>query len=199
MQGKTVFADFTASPPLGGESVAFVAAPVKNHTGTMIEAAAILRVPKAELARIMRQGEGTGVSRDFLLVGADGAVRVAAGSGASDAIQPPDGPAVTQALAGQTGDATVTDASGDRVLTAYTTVSFGDVPFALLARTPAAEAFAAADGLRRVALAVAGVTAGLVLLAVTLFLRREILRPLAAILGYLTAVTHGWFLPANGQ
>ncbi|EFL49685.1 methyl-accepting chemotaxis sensory transducer with Pas/Pac sensor [Solidesulfovibrio fructosivorans JJ]] len=192
MQGRIVFADFTPYPPLGGEPTAFVAAPVKNHTGTMIEAAAILRVPKSELTRIMRQGEGTGVTRDFLLVGGDGGLRVEAAASDTDAAVP-SGDAVARALAGQTGNLTDKDASGHEALTAFAPVRFGDVTFALLARTPASEAFAAAHGLRNVSLAVAGVTAALVLLAVTVFLRREILKPLAGILTYLAAVTRGDF------
>ncbi|MHC1712577.1 MAG: methyl-accepting chemotaxis protein [Solidesulfovibrio sp.] len=196
MQGRTVFVDFGPYPPLGGEAEAFVAAPVKNHTGTMIEAAAILRVPKSELVRIMRQGEGTGISRDFLLIGTDGRVRVngTATAGTDDgAAKGSDGAAVARALAGETGNETARDAANGESLVAYTPVVFGDVRYALLAGTPASEAFAAATGLRNVSLAVAGVTAALVLLAVTLFLRREIINPLAGILGYLSAVTQGDF------
>ena len=192
MKGEVVFADFAPYPPLGGEEAAFVAAPVKNHTGTMIEAAAILRVPKDELARIMRQGEGTGVSRDFFLVGGDGGVRVAAVA-ASDAKGAPAGAAVSRALGGETGKLTDKDGRGDETLTAFAPVKFGNVGFALLARTPADEAFAAASGLQRVSLLVAGLTAALVLVAVTLFLRKEILRPLDGVLGYLAAVTRGEF------
>jgi len=198
MQGRVTFADFAPYPPLGGEPAAFVAAPIKNHTGTMIEAAAILRIPKAELARIMRQGEGVGISREFFLVGADGGVRVSAAAGAGVAGAPArlGGPAVADALAGRAGNATGEDAAGREILTAFTPVAFGDVPFALLARTPASEAFAASRSLRLVSLAVAGATAALVLAAVTLFLRREILSPLAGILGYLAAVTQGDFAAA---
>ncbi len=197
MQGKVAFADFAPYPPLGGETVAFVAAPIKNHTGTMIEAAAILRVPRSELARIMRQGEGAGISRDFFLVGTDGAVRVdASARAASDpaaSLARLDGPALDQALAGEAGNETGRDEAGTAALTAFAPVRFGDVTFALLARTPAAQAFAAARSLRLVALAVAGVTAALVLVAVTLFLKREIVNPLTGILGYLAAVTQGDF------
>ncbi|MYL85029.1 PAS domain-containing protein [Desulfovibrio aerotolerans] len=191
MAGKVVFADFAPYAPLGGEPAAFVAAPIKNHTGTMIEAAAILRVPKAELARIMGQGEGTGMTRQFLLLGADGKVRVQSDTGQELA----DGgnEAATKALAGETGKETSVAPDGGETLAAYTPVALGDATFALLARTPATEAFAASRGLRKVSLTVAGVTAALVLLTVTLFLRREILRPLADILAYLAAVTRGEF------
>ena len=196
MQGHVVFADFAPYAPLGGEPTAFVAAPVKNHTGTMIEAAAILRVPRSEVERIMRQGEGTGVTRDFLLVGGDGGVRVdassAPGAGAGARVTE----AVTRALSGATGNLTEEGPAGQEALTAYAPVRFGDVTFALVARTPASQAFAAAHGLRNVSLAVAGVTAALVLLAVTLFLRKEILSPLAGILAYLAAVTRGDFSAA---
>jgi methyl-accepting chemotaxis protein len=193
MAGKIVFADFAPYAPLGGEPAAFVAAPIKNHVGTMIEAAAILRVPRAELARIMGQGEAAGATREFLLVGADGGVRVAS---VADRTGLTAGSGAAKALAGQTDNDTGPDENGEETLTAYAPVVFGDTAFALLARTPAAEAFAAARGLRHVSLAVAGITAGLVLLAVTLFLRREILHPLAGILDYLAAVTHGDFAAA---
>ncbi len=193
MQGNVVFADFAPYPPLGGEPTAFVAAPIKNHTGTMIEAAAILRVPRSELARLLRQGEGAGSHRDFLLLGADGGVRVDGSAAGDGAVRTVDGGAVAKALAGQAGHEAGADASGREVLTAYGPVAFGDVAYALLARVPASEAFAAVHGLRRVVLLVAGITTVLVLLTVTLFLRREILRPLAGLLGYLGAVTHGDF------
>ncbi|MHC1790805.1 methyl-accepting chemotaxis protein [Solidesulfovibrio sp.] len=191
MAGKIVFADFAPYAPLGGEPAAFVAAPIKNHVGTMIEAAAILRVPKAELDRIMGQGEGTGMSREFLLIGTDGGVRVKSDLGRETAAD--GGEAATKALAGETGKETSASPNDDETLTAYAPVVFGDTTFALVARTPATEAFAAARGLRSVSMAVAGVTAALVLVAVTLFLRREILRPLADILAYLAAVTRGDF------
>ncbi len=192
MKGEVAFADFAPYPPMGGEEVAFVAAPVKNHTGTMIEAAAILRVPKEELVRIMRQGEGTGVSREFFLVGGNGGVRVAAVAAEAAAAAKPAGASVSRSLGGETGNL-AEDGPGGETLTAFAPVKFGGVSFALLARTPAAEAYAAANGLRRVSLLVAGVTAALVLIAVTLFLRKEILKPLAGILGYLAAVTRGEF------
>ncbi|WP_029460067.1 methyl-accepting chemotaxis protein [Solidesulfovibrio alcoholivorans] len=192
MKGEVAFADFAPYPPMGGEEVAFVAAPVKNHTGTMIEAAAILRVPKEELARIMRQGEGTGVSRDFFLIGGDGGVRVAATAAEGADAAKPAGASVSRALGGETGNLAEDGPAGE-TLTAFAPVKFGGVSFALLSRTPAAEAYAAAHGLRRVSLLVAGVTAALVLVAVTLFLRTEILKPLAGILGYLAAVTRGEF------
>ncbi|WP_428562762.1 MAG: methyl-accepting chemotaxis protein [Solidesulfovibrio sp. DCME] len=195
MKGETVFADFAPYPPLGGEEVAFVAAPVKNHTGTMIEAAAILRVPKAELARIMGQGEGTGGARDFFLVGTNSGVRVASAAG-TEAPAVPTGQAVSRALGGETGNLIDAGAQGGEALVAFTPVRFGTVPFALIARTPAEEAYAAASGLRRVSLLVACVTVALVLVAVTVFLRREILNPLAGILGYLAAVTGGNFAAA---
>ena len=191
MAGKIVFADFAPYAPLGGEPAAFVAAPIKNHTGTMIEAAAILRVPKAELGRIMGQGEGTGMTREFLLLGTDGGVRVKSAAG-QDSLAAND-TAAAKGLAGETGKETSEGPDGNETLTAFAPVAFGDVGFALLARTPADEAFAAAKGLRHVSLAVAGVTAALVLLAVTVFLRREILSPLAGILDYLAAVTRGDF------
>ena len=195
MAGKITFADFAAYAPLGGEPAAFVAAPIKNHTGTMIEAAAVLRVPRAELARIMGQGEAAGMAREFALAGADGGVRVASAQKIA-AISGVSADAAQKALAGQTGDATGPGEGGQETLAAYAPVVFGETPFALVARTPADEAFAAARGLRHVSLAVAGVTAGLVLLAVTLFLRKEILKPLAGILDYLAAVTHGDFAAA---
>ena len=195
MAGKITFADFAAYAPLDGEPAAFVAAPIKNHTGTMIEAAAVLRVPRAELARIMGQGEAAGMAREFALAGADGGVRVASARQLA-AISGVSADAAQKALAGQTGDATGPGEGGQETLAAYAPVVFGETPFALVARTPADEAFAAARGLRHVSLAVAGVTAGLVLLAVTLFLRKEILKPLAGILDYLAAVTHGDFAAA---
>jgi len=198
MQGKTVFVDFAAYPPLGGKPAAFVAAPVKNHTGTMIEAAAILRVPEAPLAAIMGQGDGETFGREFVLVGADGGVRLESNGASSPegpgqtALDMESGP-VAQAMAGETGNAIGPDARGVETLTAFTPVRCGAVTYALLASQPAREAFVAASGVKRVALAVGLGTAVLVLVVVTIFVRRQIVRPLGGLLGYLDAVTRGDF------
>jgi methyl-accepting chemotaxis protein len=194
MKGQTVFVDFAPYPPLGGEPAAFVAAPVTNHTGTMIEAAAILRVPRARLKEIV--GQGAGQVRDYYLLGPDGGQRLASTAG-EDALAPLPAnggePATALALAGETGHRIGPDGRDQTALTAYAPVRLGQVTYALLAREPAQAAFAAVSRVRRVVLAVGGVTAVVVLLSVTLFVRRIIVRPLAGLQGYLAAVTQGDF------
>jgi len=191
MAGRTVFADFAPYPPLGGVPAAFVAAPVKNHTGTMIEAAAVLRLPGQVLTAIMDRGGETGLAREYFLVGGDGRVRLAGGGAAAASLA--DDPAVVRALAGETGRLLQPDGHGGRRLVAFAPVRLDQVVYALIAREPAQAAFAAAAGLRRVSLAVAGVTVLVIFLAVTLFVRRAVSRPLGKLLAYLAAVTGGDF------
>jgi len=170
---------------------AFVAAPVKNHTGTMIEAAAVLRLPGQVLTAIMDRGGETGLAREYFLVGGDGRVRLAGGGAAAASLA--DDPAVVRALAGETGRLLQPDGHGGRRLVAFAPVRLDQVVYALIAREPAQAAFAAAAGLRRVSLAVAGVTVLVIFLAVTLFVRRAVSRPLGKLLAYLAAVTGGDF------
>jgi len=198
MAGRTVFVDFAPYPPLGGEPVAFVAAPVKNHTGTMIEAAAILRVPREPLAAIMEGGGEKGPAREYMLVGSDGGIRLASGGQAAVAGQAIPAalgkhPAVARGLAGETGRLLESDGNGTQHLVAFAPVRLGQTAYALIARAPAAAAFAAATGLRRVTLIVAGLTVLAVFLAVAVFVRRAVARPLSRLLAYLTAVTGGDF------
>jgi methyl-accepting chemotaxis protein len=199
IKGQTVFVDFAPYAPLDGQPAAFVAAPVTNHTGTMIEAAAILRVPRARLGEIVGLGQGQGQGRDFFLIGADGDIRLtsARSAGALASLPATGGEsAVARALAGETGHLTGPDAQGSQALTAFAPLHLGQVSYALLAREPAEAAFAAVTRVRRVVLTVGGVTALVVLLSVTLFVRRVIVRPLAGLQDYLTAVTRGDFAAA---
>ncbi len=198
--GETVFADFSPYPPLGGEPAAFVAAPVHDHVGR-VEAVAVLRVPRSQLAAIMALRTGMGETGETFLVGGDGLMRSdsfraeATHSLKASFASPGTGTvrtrAAQKALAGESGAALTEDFRGARVLSGFAPVSVGGVTWALLAETDEDEALAAVDELTLAALGLGLFTIVAVLAATVYFLRLELLRPFAAIRNYLRQTAGG--------
>ncbi len=200
LAGETAFADFAPYPPLGGEPAAFVAAPIHDHVGK-VEAVAVLRVPRSQLAGIMALRTGMGETGESFLVGGDGLMRSDSFRAATthslraSFASPGTGKVETQAaknaLAGESGTALTEDFRGVRVLSGFAPVSVGGVTWALLAETDEEEALAAANELSLAALGLGLVTVVVVLATTAYFLRREFLRPFAAIRGFLRQAAGG--------
>ncbi len=200
LAGETVFADFAPYPPLGGEPAAFVATPIHDHVGK-VEAVAVLRVPRAQLATIMELRTGMGETGESFLVGGDGLMRsdsFRAGqthslkaSFAAPLAGKVETPAAKKALAGESGTALAEDFRGVRVLSGFAPVSMGGVTWALLAETDEEEALAAAGELSLAALGLGLLTIVAVLATTMLFLRRELVHPFAAIRGFLRQTAGG--------
>ncbi|GEM_PF-589005 len=198
--GKTVFVDFHAYSPLGGEPNAFVLAPVRRVTGE-IEGVAGLRISLNSVNRLMKARSGMGKSGEVFLVGQDRLMRsdlasdmnhhsVAAsfgnpGSGAMK-IKPVD-----LALRGESGTMTTTAFDGKEVLAAYAPVKIGDSQWALVAQMDTDEAFAGVTRLEHAGLVL---TAGscIFIVFITLgFLRIALLKPLKSLRTFAGAVSDG--------
>ena len=202
MDGRTAFADFAAVGELGGEPAAYVAAPVRDHNGK-VEAVAVLRVPDEDIRAVMRLREGMGETGESVLVGPGGLMRsdsfrspqahTIAASFAHPETGKMEGEAVQKALAGETGAGLALDFRGTEVLAAYAPVSLGGTTWALAAEVDASEALAPARSVRMAALILGLCTAFLVAAGALFFLRRELLRPLDAVRGYLARITEGDF------
>jgi methyl-accepting chemotaxis protein len=194
--GETVFADFAPFPGPGGKPAAFLAAPVWNHTHDQVQGVAVLRLPVARINAVMSLRSGMGRTGSTFLVGPDRIPRSdQAGLTMAEAFADPaagavDSPVVQAALAGSAQTALVED-HGRRELTAVTPVSVLGRTWALVTRMDADEAFAPVAALRNTALIVGACTALVVGLGVLFFVRRHLVRPLAALDAYLRAVTGG--------
>ena len=200
IKGAVTLVDFEPFPDLGAAPVAFVAAPVFDNAGQP-EGVAVLRLPKAELGRLMDIRSGMGKTGESLLVGPDRLMRSnffrAPTKHSLDAsfAQPSLGALatapVTDALAGNSGVMLAPNHLGDESLAAFAPLVFGDVRWALVAEMDSSEALVAVKRLKEAA----GVTVGLaivaIVLATILFLQRSLFRPLEAIRTHLAYVQGG--------
>jgi len=199
--GKVVFVDFEPYPILGGEPTAFIAAPVFNHTGASVEGAAVLRVSRGQINALMQQRSGMGESGETLLVGPDFLMRsdstlsperfTVAASFANPQKNRIETEPVRKALAGETGVGVVQNHLGEKVLCAYAPAAIGGSVYALVAEINAAEAFGAVDELRLAALILGLLTALGVVFLSWFVVRRELGRPLDAVIAYLQEITEG--------
>ncbi len=200
MQGETVFADVAPSPTLDGEPSAYFAAPVYSHTGE-IQGVAALRLPLSEINDLMTMRAGMGETGETYLVGADGLMRSdsfkdpqlhgVAGSFAKPDKAKAKSPFVAKALAGESGIGAGLDFSGNEVLAAYMPVAIGQTVWALLAEIETHEALAPVRLLRQAALFLGGACAVIVVIASVIFLRMQLLKPLAVLRDFAGKVAAG--------
>jgi len=154
LQGEKAFADFAPYAPSNDEPAAFVAAPIISEgeqTGVVA-----LQVSMAKIQNIMDERTGLGATGEVYLVGTDKLMR-------SDSFLDPehhsvkasfadpvsgkaDTEAVASALGGDTGAGVIIDYNGNPVLSAWSSVDFMGVRWAILAEIDVAEAFCPKDG-----------------------------------------------------
>ncbi|MEE8391030.1 MAG: cache domain-containing protein, partial [Anaerolineae bacterium] len=145
-----VFADFDPYAPSGDAPAAFMAAPVKNVTGTLVGVIAI-QVPVDQINAIMQERAGLGQTGECYLVGPDKLMR-------SDSYLDPTGHSIiasfanpdtgsvdTQAtraaLAGTSGEEVIIDYNGNPVLSIYQTIEIFGIRWAIICEMDVAEAF----------------------------------------------------------
>ncbi len=198
LKGETVLVDFAPFPGPQDEPAGFVAAPVFNHMGKP-DGVAVLRLPRSELDRLMAIRSGMGESGESLLMGPDQRLRArspaeAAAPQARTSDEADSSTTASRALAmaldGESGVRLGKSSHGAPMLTAYAPLPFGNVTWALAAGIGEAEAMHPVRRLKQAAGLAVGVTVLVVTLATLFFLRRELVRPLAAIRTHLLQI-HG--------
>jgi len=146
--GKYAVVDFKPYAPSNGEPAAFIGQPVFDANGNL-EMVVALQLPLEGINRIMQVRDGMGETGETYLVGSDLLMR-------SDSFLDPtnhtvktsfanpnkgkvDTVAANQALSGKTGSQTIMDYNGNPVISAYTTISFSGITWAVIAEVDMAE------------------------------------------------------------
>jgi methyl-accepting chemotaxis protein len=142
--------DYAPYAPSNNKPSAFIAQPVLHNDKVVLVVA--LQLDDTIMNQIMQQRAGMGLSGETYLVGSDKLMRsnsyLAPNTHSIEAsfAVPEQGHVDTessrQALAGQSGEHTITNYQGDKVLSAYTPVAVGDKNWALIAEIHQSEAFA---------------------------------------------------------
>ncbi len=146
--------DFEAYAPSNGDPAAFLGTPIHDEEGK-IEGIMVVQLPLDQINTIMQARDGLGETGETYLVGPDQLMR-------SDSFLDPEHHTVMAsfkdpskgsvntdaskaACAGKTGARVIIDYNGNPVLSAYTSVTFGDLTWGLLSEIDVAEAFCPKD------------------------------------------------------
>ena len=158
------FADFERYPADNNKAEAFIASPLIDQSGN-VELILALKLPLKGVNDITGIREGMGESGESYLVGSDNKMR-------SDSYTDPENrsveasfsgdlenngiqtQAVTEALSGKTGTQVISNAIGSKVLSAYTSLEFWGVTWALIAEIKESEAFKTSEKLKWITLVI---------------------------------------------
>ena len=140
----SVIQDFELYGPSGDVPAAFVAAPIKIWGKT--RGVVMVQIPIDQINQIMQERTGLGETGETYLVGSDKLFRsdsrFVEDSTILDATYQVVSPAVTQALAGETGEQITSDYRGIPVLSAYAPLGLEGLQWLILAEISVSEAFA---------------------------------------------------------
>ncbi len=155
--GYQTFVDFSNYGPSHGAPASFMATPILDEHEALLGVLA-LRMPEDHINEILQQAAGLGETGETYLVGADFLMRSDSRFAESSTIltHKVENAAVTRALSGEKGTASLVDLAGNPAIIAYTPIDFAGVRWALLAEMDRYEAKAPA---RSLAWQVAGITA----------------------------------------
>ena len=176
--GSLQFFDFKPYAPSHGAAASFISTPIHGPDGSLA-GVLVFQMPINRINAVMQISAGMGESGETYLVGADKLMRSDSRFSEESTILKTkvDGETVRLALAGKTGAQEVLDYRGISVLSGYGPIEFQGVTWAILAEIDTAEALAAVDEIRNLALIIGAI----VLVVVTLigiFLARGIAQPL---------------------
>ncbi len=180
------FIDFEPYAPLFGEPCAFIAQPVLMKDS--IELIVCLRMSFDKINTIMQERTGFGVTGETYLVGPDKLIR-------SDSYLDPvnrstktsfanpetgtvDTTASQEALTGITGEKTIINYKGDKVLSAYTPLELGETTWALIAEISREEAFSAFNIIKWLALIIVFIFIGMMSI-ISLYKARQFAKPIS--------------------
>jgi methyl-accepting chemotaxis protein len=149
-EGRPAISDTKPYAPSAGAPAQFVAAPVKDEAGRIIGVVA-MQISIDAVNEIMGERAGLGETGETYLVGPDGLMRSAShldpdGRSVVASFKDPangrvETGAAREALAGNAGARVLVGYTGERVLSAYAPVNFGEVTWGLIAEIDIAEAF----------------------------------------------------------
>lgn len=197
--GSIQYQDYMAYQAQGNEPVAFIAAPVYNLKKEIVAVTA-LQISIDRINSITRHREVMGETGESYLVGADNLMR-------SDSYLSPQqfsvnkafshtsakkaiSDSITQALQGNSGTRTNTSYLGEPVLTAYTSIKFGEHVWALVSEISEKEAFAAVSSIKTIILGILIVVAAIVIFA-AMYISSSITSPINTMTGFLDELALG--------
>jgi methyl-accepting chemotaxis protein len=189
---RIFFADDVAYAPAGGVQARFAAIPVADAAGKFVGVIVVVLPPQG-IDEAMASRNGLGESGEAFLVGPDHLFR-------SDSVFTESNdtllaefntPQVDAALAGETGQGTVSNYRGMEMLATAVPVEVMGKPWALVTVIGTAEAMAPIDGLRTLLLSIGAALLGAIAL-VGYFLSRSITRP-------ISRLTHTMDMLAKGN
>ncbi|MFW5733870.1 MAG: cache domain-containing protein, partial [Oceanidesulfovibrio sp.] len=194
-----VFVDFVPYAPSNGIPAAFMAEPIRRNGKLLCVVA--LQISLERLNDFMQQRSGMGETGETYLVGQDLLMRSdsylnpkdhsVAASFANPERGKVDTVAARQALEGETGSDIITDYNGNPVFSAYMPIHVGDTTWALIAEIDKHEALEAVSLLRN-GMFTAGFAVFIAIILTTIFfIKRELLRPFAALRSFANKVARG--------
>lgn len=186
MTGQEAVADFNRYAVYGDEPVAFVGAPIFSHTGET-SGVAFLSVSNTDLNKMMGMNEGLGQTGRTILLGSAGVL----GSGQDVSMDVVDD--IVQALAQghAPGFLYTLDGPDGRRLASDVDIPFGTETWNLVAMVDENEVMAPAEDLNTVLALSTALLVAMAVVAMFLFLRRELFGPMALLQRYSVAVAGG--------
>ncbi|SDG85406.1 methyl-accepting chemotaxis protein [Roseospirillum parvum] len=189
----TAFTDFSPYAPSNGAPASFIAAPLKGPDGST-QGALVFQMPIGEINRTMQITAGLGDSGEMYLVGPDKLMRSDsrfAKQGETTILQREvDTESVRAALKGENGVREVRDYRGVEVVSAFGTVEFQGVTWAVIGEVDVAEVLEPVVAMRTyLILAASAVLAVLGLLG--WIFARGLTRPLARMTGAMHKLAGG--------
>jgi methyl-accepting chemotaxis protein len=172
------------------EAASFVASPVFD--GSELVGVLVFQLPLDRINGLMQDRSGMGQTGESYLVGADNLMRSDSRFSEESTVfkQKIDTVTANKALNGQTGVELTPDYRGEPVLSAYKPLNIEGVKWVILAEIDEAEAFAAAQQMLLVTLAVIGVGA-LIVTGVAIFVARGIANPVVTMSQVAARVAEG--------
>ncbi|MBY0423143.1 MAG: PAS domain S-box protein, partial [Parvularculaceae bacterium] len=195
-RGESAFSDFRPYEPSAGVPASFIAAPVLDESGRFIGAVAF-QMPIERLNTLMHAREGLGKTGETYAVGSDLLMRSDSEFEKESTIlkKKVETEAAKKALAGESGVRRTVDYRGVADVTAYRSVDFKGVRWAVFAEQSEAELLAPVAALRNQLLVQLALSAAIVL-ALGWFIGRSISAPVVALGKTMDKIATGDFKTA---
>ena len=198
--GAIVTSDFLPYPPSNNEPAAFMMTKLIDNKGVLAGYVA-LQFPLDKINAIMQQRDGMGKTGETYLVGQDKLMRsdsfldpvghsVIASFAGNVANNGVDTDAVNAAFSGETASRIIIDYNGNPVLSSFSTISFGDFRWALIAEIDEAEAFETANRLIYISLILV-LAATILISIVALIIAKNISKPIIQVTKAAQTVSSG--------